>query len=156
VTTVHVGFTGSREGATDEQTTFVEAVLRRLFQPDARFHFGDCVGQDFNAFVLADAIGYHTVAHPGDKNQHRAYAQANEVRAVTSNQTRNMALVDESQIIVAVPRFDEELRSGTWSTIRYARASKKVVLNWIDQQAAWTELDRWLARRITRNERNGE
>lgn len=39
---------------------------------------------------------------------------------------RDHAIVDEVQFLIGCPRKDiEELRSGTWATIRYARKQRR-------------------------------
>jgi hypothetical protein len=41
---------------------------------------------------------------------------------------RNKMMVDDCEALIATPRLMvEELRSGTWSTIRYARKCRKPV-----------------------------
>ncbi len=42
---------------------------------------------------------------------------------------RNKKLVDDGEILVATPaELNEERRSGTWSTIRYARKTDKPII----------------------------
>jgi len=42
---------------------------------------------------------------------------------------RNRAIVDETDILLAAPlESEEQLRSGTWATVRYARKQHKTVL----------------------------
>jgi len=42
--------------------------------------------------------------------------------------SRNRAIVDETEMLIATPaEFTEQQRSGTWSTVRYARACGKKV-----------------------------
>ena len=42
---------------------------------------------------------------------------------------RNKDVVDSSDTLVAFPRtYEEQLRSGTWSTIRYARKKNKTIV----------------------------
>jgi hypothetical protein len=50
---------------------------------------------------------------------------------------RNHDIVDASAVLVATPRdWYEEQRSGTWATIRYARAQRKaVIIVWPDGRA---------------------
>jgi hypothetical protein len=41
---------------------------------------------------------------------------------------RNHEIVDDSQVLIAAPKeFTEQLRSGTWATIRYARKIGRTV-----------------------------
>jgi len=42
---------------------------------------------------------------------------------------RNQDIVDGADILIAAPNEDKEIvRSGTWSTVRYARKSKKKII----------------------------
>lgn len=51
---------------------------------------------------------------------------------------RNKDIVNASEGMLAAPRGPEELRSGTWSTIRYARkCRKKVLIMWPDGSETW-------------------
>jgi predicted Rossmann fold nucleotide-binding protein DprA/Smf involved in DNA uptake len=40
---------------------------------------------------------------------------------------RNRAIVNSSGLLIAAPAGEEILRSGTWSTVRYARSKDKRV-----------------------------
>jgi hypothetical protein len=46
---------------------------------------------------------------------------------------RNHIMVDAADVLIACPHGPEELRSGTWSTVRYARQQgKPVIIVWPD------------------------
>lgn len=74
-----VGFTGSRHGMNAWQKGHVKERLGGWFRKGAEFHFGDCVGGDKEAFEMASAIGYWTVAHPPTIDTMRAFCSANLV-----------------------------------------------------------------------------
>jgi predicted Rossmann fold nucleotide-binding protein DprA/Smf involved in DNA uptake len=125
-----VGFTGTR----DNLTTFQEKRLLELFvflhaHGLLTFHHGDCVGADATAHELACRAGFrHIVVHPPTDTKLRAYCDMKglatgvsiTIRETKPYLTRNRDIVSETAILVAAPKGEEVLRSGTWSTIRYA------------------------------------
>ena len=52
---------------------------------------------------------------------------------------RNRSIVEAGQLLAAVPRFKhEEVRSGTWAAVRYARKrQKRLVVLWNDGEFTW-------------------
>jgi hypothetical protein len=67
------------------------------------------------------------VLHPPISKAYRAYCKADlEVKALPYLD-RNKDIVKQSEIVIATPAGKEKLRSGTWSTIRYARRLKKQI-----------------------------
>lgn len=113
-----VGFTGTRRGMSEAQRRQLVAVLCQLYArrlPMAEFHHGDGDGADQEAAALA--VGEVGVPETGViKHPPKAFT-AKELLA------RNREIVDCVSVLVAAPLHDkEELRSGTWATVRYARA----------------------------------
>lgn len=122
---IKIGFTGTSEGIPEPQLL---AAMKLLIK-GAELHFGDCVGADAQAWYLATAWGFRTVAHPPIDPKKRAFCKADEIRAPKPYIERNHDIVDECERLIATPRtMEEELRSGTWATIRYARKLKKPVI----------------------------
>jgi hypothetical protein len=134
---MRVGFTGNRHGMTLEQKrTFVN----ELSDLDVtEFHHGDCVGSDLEAFQLLLGLGLSGVvqSHPatmGPEWDARWKAHtANYFPEVFEHKPlhplkRNKVIVNSSDLLYACPeQFEEKLRSGTWSTVRYAVANGKSV-----------------------------
>lgn len=121
-----VGFTGTRDGLTADQ----ESVLRQWLHDGGAmgFHHGDCVGADAQAHDIAKGEGYWIIVHPPDRNGLRAHKVGDETREPRPYLLRNQDIVDAAGILVACPgEMTEQVRSGTWSTIRYARAVGKPV-----------------------------
>lgn len=126
-----VGFTGTRHGMTNRQHGMVDAILAELYEynQDITFHHGDCLGADAEAHALAEKHGYKFKIHPPSDNRFRAFMTRADLNQITwaapaPYPVRNRAIVDESQLLIGTPRERKEvLRSGTWSTIRYARAT---------------------------------
>lgn len=117
-----MGFTGTRKGMTDWQKRRLREWLR-VFRPD-EFHHGDCVGADAQAhkIVRETLPGCRIVAHPSDMPRFRARCKADETFAPQPPLVRNGVIVALTDEMVAAPETDEEQsRSGTWATVRYAR-----------------------------------
>ena len=116
-----VGFTGSRLGMTHKQ---IAEVIERLeeYKPDYVRH-GDCLGADAQFHDLCLAYGKcQIVIHPPTNTSMRAYCKGAHVMVEPKPYLgRNRDIVIGSHILIACPFTEvEELRSGTWSTIRYA------------------------------------
>ena len=103
-----VGFTGTRQGMTEAQRRRVRWLLGRLRAGGAvEFHHGAARGADSQAEDLATSLGYVIVRHPAAKGRELA---------------RNHIIVGESDGLLATPATRvEQLRSGTWATVRYGR-----------------------------------
>jgi hypothetical protein len=128
----HVGFTGTKNGMKPNQREELREYLTKLFELGYRvFHHGDCIGADAQAARIAKDIGFYLICHPGhpkDKNNtmFRAFTDFNdEVREAKPFIARDHDIVDESNTMVATPAGEEVPRSGTWTTVRYARKRRK-------------------------------
>jgi len=123
-----VGFTGTRDGLTLLQ----KARLSNLFAEGKiiEFHHGDCVGADAEAHKLVRkyAPQCKVVIHPPSDEKLRMFCPGDITLDPLPYLDRNRAIVDACAGLVACPRSrEEELRSGTWSTVRYAREKNKLV-----------------------------
>lgn len=116
---MHVGFTGTQEGMTSEQYVAVYEFME-LNQHLNNAHHGDCIGADANFHSIVQ--DRWTIGHPPTNPTKRAFCVFDEVREPKEYLVRNIDIVNESDFMIVVPKgFKEELRSGTWSTARYAR-----------------------------------
>lgn len=111
---MEVGFTGTRRGMTDAQMVSLTRELRKL-PPGSILHHGDEEHADREAAAVARVLGMTPVPHPGG--------------TAKQNLARNRVIASFEHLYAA-PRLQadgtdgplrEERRSGTWSTIRYAR-----------------------------------
>jgi len=125
-----VGFTGTQIGMTNIQKGRVKKALDKLSQNHDVFHHGDCIGADSEAHSMAVDSGFSVVLHPPSISTKRAFCKADESRSPMDYLQRNLEIVKESDILLAAPKEkDEQLRSGTWSTIRKARKlGKKIAI----------------------------
>lgn len=117
-----IGFTGSRHGMSNRQKEkFVE--LLKAMNP-TEFHHGDCEGADAEAH---DLVREHfpevvIVVHPPELEDKRAYRQGDMTCIPLGYTLRDERIVDSTEFLFAAPLSDQEQRrSGTWYTIRYAR-----------------------------------
>lgn len=138
---MRLGFTGTREGLTEQQKDALRQVFLRLRPTE--FHQGCCVGGDEQATELLRDLSYaedllliRTVAYPctlWGLVSKKAWELSTEVRFPEETLKRNRDIVDAVGHLVACPKGPEEQRSGTWSTVRYARKQKKpITVIWPD------------------------
>ena len=123
---MNLGFTGSRDGGmpTFGQIVTVDELLFVL-QP-SEVHHGDCVGSDewFHNRVTGPYKNKPIVhIHPPDDPKYRAYCTGTNcvIHPVKPYMVRNQDIIDASNTLIATPHGPEEVRSGTWATIRRAR-----------------------------------
>lgn len=93
-------------------------------------HHGDCTGWDHQAFMVADWLCIKTVAHPPDNDIMRADTKSSVVLPPKPYLERNKDIVNASDFLIAVPDGPERQRSGTWSTVRYAKHVGKRGVIW--------------------------
>ena len=135
-----VGFTGTRHGMSEHQKDMLELWFDTHFDEGLdEFHQGDCEGADEYAFEVAKFYFKKQVVHPPIETKHRAYTidesfpvympKEYGYRKPKDYLDRNHDIVDEIDILIAAPQtLEEELRSGTWATIRYARKMNKPIV----------------------------
>ncbi len=132
---MRIGFTGTREHLTFQQSK----ALRLWFEgcTARELHHGDCIGADEFAHEVVHSLrGWRIVIHPGlgpPSLQARSTGW-NELRPAKPNLERNRDIVNDTIYLVACPKgFAEERRSGTWSTVRYARLKgRSITIIWPD------------------------
>lgn len=117
---MNVGFTGTQRGMTEAQWAALWPLL--CARAPGEFHEGDCINSDAQAAYAARVAGFRIIGHPPTNDSKRAFFPADEWREPLPYLDRNHKIVMASQEMIATPgEFDEQLRSGTWATIRYAR-----------------------------------
>jgi len=127
----HIGFTGTQAGMTIRQRNQLRRILQSYFDQGAvYFHHGDCIGADEQAHDIAEEIGYKVIIHPPVNPKKRAFKKPFIARNPKQYMDRNQDIVDESDILIGAPKEEiEQLRSGTWSTVRRAiKAEREVIL----------------------------
>lgn len=134
----HIGFTGTQVGMSKPQSDMVRRVIASYMavSNQVTLHHGDCIGADYQAHHIALGLRVQAIEiHPPSNESKRAFCHAidNIPTIVTIHPKkpyldRNKDIVNASSILIGTPKgVVEELRSGTWSTIRYGRAKKITV-----------------------------
>lgn len=101
---LQIGFTGTQHGMGPTQLRALATLLDGV--TGATVHHGDCVGADAPPIIE-------------DK---RAHCACDVLLIPAPYLVRNRAIVDATEVLVATPKgIYEQQRSGTWSTVRYAR-----------------------------------
>jgi hypothetical protein len=124
---VTAGFSGTQNGMTVAQVKTFAWLLSKLGVK--KFHHGDCIGSDHMAHILAKEQNLYVVVHPPIKHVKRAFVMdADEVHVPKGYLVRNRDIVNKTAVMIFTPReIDEQLRSGTWSTFRYAIECKRPI-----------------------------
>lgn len=127
----HVGFTGSRSGINSVQVKEITSLLTGMRDLQLVVHHGDCIGADtdFHNLCLSLSPCVKVVIHPPTINTFRAFNKSHKLLPPKPYLVRNHDIVDAADIVIACP-FDknkEELRSGTWATIRYCKKQGKTI-----------------------------
>jgi hypothetical protein len=124
----HIGFTGTRQGMTRVQREVLANLLAKYpVGKNNWFHHGDCIGADAEADALARTFGYKICMHPPLHPEHRAWCQPRSeqgdiVLTPVEYLIRNKLIVFSTEFLIGAPgEMEEQIRSGTWSTVRYAR-----------------------------------
>jgi hypothetical protein len=121
-----IGFTGTQDGMTEIQKERFFAIYSwylRNFLDDLEFHQGQCIGADQEALEIVQNLGgVWTVSHPPIDKARTHSLVCDEIRPELPFIDRNHVIVDSVNSMIVAPRSrKEELRSGTWATVRYAR-----------------------------------
>lgn len=117
-----IGVTGSRYGPTQVQRIWLFGMLAEA----QAVHHGACVGVDAAAHSLALTYELPVTVHPPQDLTHADTSTMVPLPGITVRErrsylTRNQNIVDECEVLLALPMGPEERRSGTWATVRYAR-----------------------------------
>ena len=126
----HVGFTGTRRGMTFLQRRVVNGLVWRVQNGEA--HHGCCEGADTEFHAMAYDAECRLHGHPPTNPVYRAALTFRSTDIVHTEKPyidRNRDIIDACEALIAAPgEADEQLRSGTWSTIRYARKLGRRIL----------------------------
>jgi hypothetical protein len=126
---VTIGFTGTQKGMTTQQEETVLYLLTPTASAQEEFHHGDCVGADLQAAEIAHGLGYKIISHPPINDSRRGWYEHNDVILPPKEyMLRNEDIADASETMIATPStYGERNHSGTWATIRRARARKRLI-----------------------------
>jgi hypothetical protein len=131
---MHLGFTGTRSGMTDEQKNTFKQVLLALIP--THFHHGDCLGADADAHDIVKKVlpACQIIIHPPEKTELRAYKEGHYIHETKGYLARNRDIVNDSDLLVGNPYQTEwSYTGGTWYTIDYAKKRSKLAnIMWPD------------------------
>jgi hypothetical protein len=126
---MRIGITATRDGLTLlQEKVFLELIV---FLGITEFEHGDAIGGDFDCHyaILEEAIldSKNIFKRPCNISNQRAFTKGGiDLEEPIDPIKRNHKIVDDVDILIGCPKgFEEELRSGTWATIRYAKKIKK-------------------------------
>lgn len=138
MTDIWVGFTGTRKGITKPQVIRITQALYSL--GTTWFVHGGAIGCDRIAHWIATEAGIKTRIRPATGFDPAWLTPevpdtfVDEVLPEKPPLERNRDIVNDAQYMLACPfTYGEELKSGTWMTIRYARKlHKPLAIIWPD------------------------
>lgn len=133
-----VGFTGSSRVVHDEQWRAYATLFKTWVDNGwvEEFHHGDCIFADARAHVYAQDLNISTYIHPPKNPVKRAFCNALPsgfgpkvtIYPARDFLDRNRDIVRSTDVLCAISdTHSEKLRSGTWATIRAAKAMRKPV-----------------------------
>jgi hypothetical protein len=136
----HIGFSGTRQGMSPRQLSAVyDLICERLSAGVAigawYLHHGECMGADAQAHAIGRELGMRLIGHPptDDRWQALDLTAFFKRRSPADYLVRNRHIVDEAGELIAAPLANEAQSPGTWSTVRYARRSRRrVTIIWPD------------------------
>jgi len=119
-----IGITGTRKGMTDKQKIMVRSAF--TIWDLTEFHHGDCIGADAEAGDIAVLHNALVHIHPPIDPKYRAFCSGDVIYPEKLYLDRDKDIVNSVSYMLATPKgFNEELRSGTWATIRYSMKIKR-------------------------------
>ena len=117
------GVTGTKRGLSNKQIeNFFEFI--RFNNNIEELHHGDCIGVDVQvALIMRELIdGIVIAGHPPDDDKLRGFFDSDIEFDKEPFLVRNRNIVKKIDLLLAFPfERKEQLRSGTWATIRYAK-----------------------------------
>lgn len=123
-----VGFTGNQHGMTEAQKQWLREAFAKMPMSGWEFHHGDCIGSDAEAHDIAYEHGATICIHPPEYDGKRAHKKGFACAFPKPYLDRNKDIVNATEVLIGMPKEEEEqLRSGTWSTIRYAKKTGKPI-----------------------------
>jgi len=135
-----IAFTGTRKGMTiDQWATLGMQFAHNLTHGEVNeWHCGDAIGADHQANQTVATLrkGIYDVVthgHPCNIEKQRAYDEYDRMHEIAPPLVRNRRMVDQCDLLIAAPyEYNEVLKgSGTWATIRYARARHvRIIVVW--------------------------
>ncbi len=122
-----IGFTGTQIGMTEIQKEKVKSFL--LKNNIELVRHGDCVGADSDFHNICAELKLKIIIHPPNIKSKRAFCKGDIILPEKWYIDRNHDIVDGCDLLIGTPQQDtEQLRSGTWATIRFGKKTNKKVI----------------------------
>jgi hypothetical protein len=121
-----IGFTGTRHGMSQHQKE--QFVLKMMELGCTEFHHGDCEGADAEAHDIVREFfpDVRIEVYPPKSDYMRAFRRGDFCHPTEDYIARDRNIVNRTEYLIGAPLHDvEELRSGTWTTIRHARRTQR-------------------------------
>jgi hypothetical protein len=145
-----IGFTGTRKGLTERQVHLLADVLEHI--KPARVDHGGCTGGDGQCHLLLKQfpieevhIWYSNLPHTWMKEPEKGRITLLIKHAPAPPLDRNWKIILDKDLLIACPAESVmQLRSGTWSTIRYAEqldVRTLVIFPYEDQESPYARKD---------------
>lgn len=131
-----LGFTGAQQGMTTFQKEKVRKYLKNVIlcsaamesAPPVALH-GDCIGADEDFNEICAELDIPRYCRPCTITYKRAFTDAFQVAEPIAPLDRNRIIAEKCDLLIACPKEErEQLRSGTWTTVRATRRLNKTVL----------------------------
>lgn len=133
-----IGVTATRKGITLYQSRQAQRWLEMLRPYSYRFHHGNCRGGDIDLATIAARLDYFLIAHPSNLKTYndKTFGLNNRVLDAQPPLDRNQVIVQRVDLLLVCPKtMGEEMRSGTWFTVRRAReAQLPYVVLWPEEE----------------------
>jgi hypothetical protein len=126
---IAIGFTGTRNGMTQEQQQMVEGFLMDYENgnPFDIVRHGDCLGSDAQFHEIVRSLFSKSMrkpqihSHPPTNPKLRAFTQADVIHEPKEYKARDRDIVNQSDVLIACPKLMElEQWSGTAYTTKHA------------------------------------
>ena len=124
---ISIGYTGTRQGMTESQLLALTTFFHDNNIHEA--HHGDCIGGDEQFHEICREFGVDVVLHPPIDDRLRAFCVGAVRTMLPRPYLERNHIIDTTELLLAAPKEDTEplpgRGQGTWSTVRYARRSRK-------------------------------
>jgi len=121
-----LGFTGTRKGLTQIQTTVLANFLCFIDDDFNTLLQGQCIGADYKSCLMAKDKYWSIESYPPTDKRFVHNFKCDIYHDEKPYLERNKLIVENSDYMVCCPKeMEEQLRGGTWYTIRYTK--------WIDK-----------------------
>ena len=128
-----VGFTGTRDGMTKQQIEWFKKYINNNIISE--FHHGACKGADVQAHqIVWDAITsvLKIIVHRPINRKYEGIYRNTDCDVIELPRKdyleRDRDIVNQTDVLIAMPKSDDENRSGTLYTINYAKKQSKEVI----------------------------